>query len=139
MKACPQCGHLSYGFAQFCPQCQFCFPPSTKRKEKPKGQLIRLNVNPQDAKTATFDDKKRTLQIMLKVAIKQGSKPGAVYFKYFETFNQNPPNAFYLGALFGSSPTPDNKNWYWNYLLKVYNNDIVKAKPWYVKEFGVEI
>lgn len=130
-KVCPQCGALHWGFVLKC-DCGFEFP----RKEK----LINKKELVQVFSKAETADRKRYSKFA-KQAFKRNYSPEWAEFQYRNSDKNymGPPNDYKLGAVFGASPSLENKRAYMVYLhqqARKKNRGPAWIRNWYESEFG---
>lgn len=99
MKACPQCGHLNWGFARVCKECEYMFPP----KDKDVQNLLELDLIEFEADLEDLRHIKQIRSIM-RESYKRGELPFLAISRYCDNNRVVPKTVFNrattVGAIF---------------------------------------
>lgn len=138
-KCCPECQKILYCFVTECPECGHIFP--RQEAEKPTGEMFELKSKAKKSKSLPIDDplseeKVKFIKDALAKVWKYKLKPGWVYFQFKDKFRSLPRKELFLHGIFGETPTDEEKNMYWNFLITKAENDLSYAHKYYLWEFG---
>jgi hypothetical protein len=112
-KLCPWqdggCGAILYAFQTECPHCGFCFEAKRLTQLLGLEQLIR----PDDVERVQF------YRAKLREAFERHYAPSWAALRFQETYGHYPPFAWGHGAIFGDSPSDQQRGLYEGYLRAI--------------------
>jgi hypothetical protein len=130
-KLCPVgdggCGTILYAFQPACPHCGFCF------EAKQLTQLLGLEqlIRPEDVERVQF------YRTQLQQAFQRHYAPSWAALSFQETYGHYPPFAWGKGAVFGDSPSDQERGLYQGYLRAIASR-LNKDDAWIERYFNLE-
>lgn len=135
MKTCPivdgGCGAILYSFQMHCPECGYRFP----------SHKVAFLAGIEQCLSEEDQERFDVYQDKIREAFSSNYAPGWAAMVFKEAYGHWPPDTWAKGAVFGSSPTPENRDRYCQYLSAIAQR---KQKPaswvnrYFVMEFGWE-
>lgn len=132
-KQCPTCNRLLWGFVMTCPGCGYIWE-------------TELQIHTDDLVEVYSEELLRQIEIrkqyeffrsQRRKTFQQGAAPTWTISEFQRRFACSPEPNWYFGAIFGDTPTAEDKYAYCNYLMRVaqqYGKTIV----WVIEEFEQE-
>lgn len=132
-KQCPTCNRLVWGFMMDCPGCGYHWDSEVQVHTEALVEVYSEEVLRQIERRKQYDFFRNQRQ----KSFQEGAAPNWTKRVFFEEFGCSPEADWSMGAIFGDTPTLDDKYAYRDYLVTVAQRN-GKSITWVIEEFEQE-